>query len=920
MADIQLIQLELDQLRDHADDATETGEDATKKLMMAARNLFSFTTNGCEKLMMAARNLFSTTNDSLPKDINSMASPVVPVVTPIGKATPPSTSSTSISSTVRTAAVADAQVCAIAAPAAPSGDTQNTDEDAVNAAPNDTITQGITTDQLNVYQNTIEEGKNSNARAGREIDFDAKAAAYPKIEEHHATTTTSTVVELNVGGIKFTTTISTLTSVPSTYFEAMFSGRHTNNNSNNYPNKPVSRNDQNNNDDNSPNNTSNDNYYFIDRDGKHFRHILNFLRCSGVVVSLPTDEASKRELLIEADFYGLDSLVRVIARPDIDSTEHLPSYIVQIQQEEAKFRKKLVRGDYRHKILPPSLSASLPRSNPVHDAATARTSYVSIMNNNVQKSRPNPLLGLISLFTPNDDDHNMFAGSHYSSALGSRHLDGGSYGRRLSGRNNNGSIMPLRFDANTIFRKHPKYKSCLFLSSLRRERIHKQLRNTYGYDDDDDDRSTISMNDGSNDQRSDDDNFDAYHDRPVTVSSLEEFETNFNKSHPNILSRLKPLLQQGNVVICGGGVLRALTVRDKEGNRSLGRPLSSSSSTYWNRSELWRSIGDIDLFIYGLDKFEANRLVRQIFMALALDHEKWVIVRTRGVINIHNEETKIQIVLRLYDTITEILLGFDVDCCCCCYDGWDVRVTRRFVSSVITGVNVLNSIHSWPRKASYELRLAKYSHRGYAVYLPGVSTNQSNLYNEHLQKSRLNRLCGLSRFIKIVMELNTAPLFRYSIYDHRGDGGWRSATKPRSPRDVPSLQSDYLNDTMNPGEILIEGLTGTYDEDIENVLIPVVYTHEDHPNPAQWQWWEHDLSFEISLVTREKAIATILNCPVDDDEQTCPDNVPHKLLDAWNTEKRSREYLNDEMDKVDVDTVYYSSIYDDDGIQKHKNN
>ena len=118
---------------------------------------------------------------------------------------------------------------------------------------------------------------------------------------------------------------------------------------------------------------------------------------------------------------------------------------------------------------------------------------------------------------------------------------------------------------------------------------------------------------------------------------------------------------------------------------------------------------------------------------------------------------------------------------------------------------------------------------------------------------------------------------------------------------------------------MIEGLTGTYDEDIENVLIPAVYTHEDHPNPAQWQWWEHDLSFETSLVTRGKAIATILNCPVDDDEQTCPDNVPHKLLDAWNAEKRSREYLNDEMDKVDVDTVYYSSIYDDDGIQKHKN-
>ena len=28
-------------------------------------------------------------------------------------------------------------------------------------------------------------------------------------------------------------------------------------------------------------------------------------------------------------------------------------------------------------------------------------------------------------------------------------------------------------------------------------------------------------------------------------------------------------------------------------------------------------------------------------------------------------------------------------------------------------------------------------------------------------------------------------------------------------------------------------------------------------------------------------------------------------------EKRSREYLNDQMDKIDVDTVYYGFIYDD---------
>lgn len=35
------------------------------------------------------------------------------------------------------------------------------------------------------------------------------------------------------------------------------------------------------------------------------------------------------------------------------------------------------------------------------------------------------------------------------------------------------------------------------------------------------------------------------------------------------------------------------------------------------------------------------------------------------------------------------------------------------------------------------------------------------------------------------------------------------------------------------------------------------------------------------------------------------------MKDAWSTEKRSREYLNDDMDKIDLDTVYYAAAYKD---------
>jgi hypothetical protein len=47
--------------------------------------------------------------------------------------------------------------------------------------------------------------------------------------------------------------------------------------------------------------------FFIDRDGAHFRHVLNFLR-DGVVHLPPNDPQLRQELLREASFYQLSRL------------------------------------------------------------------------------------------------------------------------------------------------------------------------------------------------------------------------------------------------------------------------------------------------------------------------------------------------------------------------------------------------------------------------------------------------------------------------------------------------------------------------------------------------------------------------------------------------------------------------------------
>ena len=69
------------------------------------------------------------------------------------------------------------------------------------------------------------------------------------------------IIDLNVGGTRYTTSRSTLTNYPESMLGVMFSGRH------DIEAMKCS-----------------DGSVFIDRDGTHFRHILNYLRDGEEVV------------------------------------------------------------------------------------------------------------------------------------------------------------------------------------------------------------------------------------------------------------------------------------------------------------------------------------------------------------------------------------------------------------------------------------------------------------------------------------------------------------------------------------------------------------------------------------------------------------------------------------------------------------
>lgn len=73
---------------------------------------------------------------------------------------------------------------------------------------------------------------------------------------------------------------------------------------------------------------SNEDSYFIDRDGTHFRHVLNYLRGSSVV---PSDRSALEELLTEADYFGLVGLkLRIEHR--LQSTETVAAELRAIRE------------------------------------------------------------------------------------------------------------------------------------------------------------------------------------------------------------------------------------------------------------------------------------------------------------------------------------------------------------------------------------------------------------------------------------------------------------------------------------------------------------------------------------------------------------------------------------------------------------
>jgi hypothetical protein len=194
---------------------------------------------------------------------------------------------------------------------------------------------------------------------------------------------------------------------------------------------------------------------------------------------------------------------------------------------------------------------------------------------------------------------------------------------------------------------------------------------------------------------------------------------------------------------------------------------------------------DVDLFIYGLNEEQAIEKIKQIERNIkdSILHETTTI-RTKNAITIASQypTRHVQIVLRLYDSVSQIITGFDVDCACAAYTGDQVYAAPRAIAAFMTQCNTIDLTR---RSPSYENRLSKYSHRGFEVHWPLLERSR---VDPTIFERSFGRTQGLARLL--ILEKLPKTVDRETYMDQR-----------RAERGRPALHRNFRHQHKMGGNI-----------------------------------------------------------------------------------------------------------------------
>ena len=203
--------------------------------------------------------------------------------------------------------------------------------------------------------------------------------------------------------------------------------------------------------------------------------------------------------------------------------------------------------------------------------------------------------------------------------------------------------------------------------------------------------------------------------RPSNIT-LHSTKENFASTFERVTRGILRGLNWDNVILAGGMALTTLLHTDMshDDDQAIKDP-------------------DLDMYIYGLGPDSANLKAQEI-------HDTWVrnlppdagnriIVKNAKTINLitNYPNRRIQIVLKLLPSPTDILLDFDLDACAIAFDGREVFMLPRCARAIETGYSVFTMDLVWghhlrDRSASQESRIFKYAFRGFGIrFLPSYA-------------------------------------------------------------------------------------------------------------------------------------------------------------------------------------------------------
>lgn len=294
-------------------------------------------------------------------------------------------------------------------------------------------------------------------------------------------------------------------------------------------------------------------------------------------------------------------------------------------------------------------------------------------------------------------------------------------------------------------------------------------------------------------------------DRPnILLNSIEKFKTKFYEKYPFLKG-----IDMTNLLIAGGSVSNI--IRDK-----------------------YSSDSDIDFFIYGLNQKKATERIKKWILdivkpkpkstskaksnakskakknyteseddesdnesdAVELDDVK--IFRNNNMVALLiDDDIKIQLIFRLYKTVSEILHGFDLGSSAVGFDGENVYLTTLGKYCHEYRCNVVDTTR---RSTTYEYRLNKYFNRGFNIVLPGLDINK--LRTTYLKYGELE-ICELPHFIFSYKEIIGNKIMIKRFYNKYGS----TSDYELEPMDLNNLYYQSFNINLSS---LINGVDYYY--------------------------------------------------------------------------------------------------------------